>query len=92
MVVEKAAKGQRGYLQEVAAPYGIQGSGEFDATTEVSLEAGVGERCWESGARGGGCYQCPIWAGQGMAGGTPVVLNWYQIPDWAKADKSKRGD
>lgn len=54
MVVVKAAKGQRGYLQVVAAPYGIQGSGEFDATTEVSLEAGVGERCWESGDQGAG--------------------------------------
>lgn len=49
MVVVKAAKGQRVYLQVVAAPYGIQGSGEFDATTEMSLEAGVGERCWEPG-------------------------------------------
>ena len=27
-----------------------------------------------------------------MAGGKPDVLNWYQIPDWAKADKSQRGD
>lgn len=51
MVVVKAAKGQRGYLQVVAAPYGIHGSGEFDATTEMSLEAGVGERCWGPGAR-----------------------------------------
>ena len=96
MVVVRAGKGQRGYLQVVAAPYGIHGSGEFDATTEMSLEAGAGERCWGPGGWGGaqfgGCYQGPIWAGQGMAGEKPDVLNWYQIPDWAEADKSQRGD
>lgn len=56
MVVVKAAKGQRGYLQVVAAPYGIRGSGEFDATTEMSLEAGVGERCWGPGGQGGAVW------------------------------------
>lgn len=32
-------------------PHGILGSGAFDATTRVCLEAGVHERCWEPGCR-----------------------------------------